>query len=64
MTATGEQGTNIGATYALSFAGAVLVYMSLFIYGAQVMRGCYRGKNQPDHPGDRFIGEAVPTDDG
>jgi ABC-2 type transport system permease protein len=44
MTATGEQGTNIGATYALSFAGAVLIYMSLFIYGAQVMRGVIEEK--------------------
>jgi len=44
ITSTGEQGTNIGATYALSFAGAILIYMSLFIYGAQVMRGVIEEK--------------------
>jgi ABC-2 type transport system permease protein len=44
ITTTGEQGTNIGATYALSFAGAILIYMSLFIYGAQVMRGVIEEK--------------------
>ncbi|HZY40180.1 MAG TPA: ABC transporter permease [Mucilaginibacter sp.] len=44
MTASGEQSTNIGATYALSFAGAVLIYISLFIYGAQVMRGVIEEK--------------------
>ena len=30
--------------YALSFAGAILIYMSLFIYGAQVMRGVIEEK--------------------
>jgi len=44
MTATGEQGTNMASTYALSFAGAILIYMSLFIYGAQVMRGVIEEK--------------------
>lgn len=44
LTATGEKSTNMGATYALSFAGAILIYMSLFIYGAQVMRGVIEEK--------------------
>jgi ABC-2 type transport system permease protein len=44
ITDTGEKSTNMGATYALSFAGAILIYMSLFIYGAQVMRGVIEEK--------------------
>jgi ABC-2 type transport system permease protein len=44
ITETGDQSTSIGATYALSFAGAILIYMSLFIYGAQVMRGVIEEK--------------------
>jgi ABC-2 type transport system permease protein len=44
LTATGEQSANIGPAYALSFAGAVLIYMSVFIYGAQVMRGVIEEK--------------------
>lgn len=44
LTETGEKSASIGATYALSFAGAILIYMSLFIYGAQVMRGVIEEK--------------------
>jgi ABC-2 type transport system permease protein len=44
ITAAGEKSTSMGATYALSFAGAILIYMSLFIYGAQVMRGVIEEK--------------------
>jgi ABC-2 type transport system permease protein len=44
LTATGSKNANIGATYALSFAGAILIYMSLFIYGGQVMRGVIEEK--------------------
>src|SRR6185437_5058719 len=44
ITDAGEKNTNMGASYALSFAGAVLIYMSLFIYGAQVMRGVIEEK--------------------
>jgi ABC-2 type transport system permease protein len=44
LTDAGEKGTNMGATYALSFSGAILIYMSLFIYGAQVMRGVIEEK--------------------
>lgn len=44
MTAAGEKSTSMGANYALSFAGAILIYMSLFIYGAQVMRGVIEEK--------------------
>lgn len=44
ITDRGDQSTNIGSAYALSFAGAVLIYMSLFIYGAQVMRGVIEEK--------------------
>jgi ABC-2 type transport system permease protein len=44
MTDTGEKSASIGAAYALSFAGAILIYMSIFIYGAQVMRGVIEEK--------------------
>ena len=44
LTETGSKNANIGATYALAFAGAILIYMSLFIYGAQVMRGVIEEK--------------------
>ncbi|HEY4325349.1 MAG TPA: ABC transporter permease [Mucilaginibacter sp.] len=44
LTEKGEKSTSMGATYALAFAGAVLIYMSLFIYGAQVMRGVIEEK--------------------
>jgi ABC-2 type transport system permease protein len=44
ITAAGEKSTSMGASYALSFAGAILIYMSLFIYGAQVMRGVIEEK--------------------
>jgi ABC-2 type transport system permease protein len=44
LTETGAKSANIGATYALGFAGAILIYMSLFIYGGQVMRGVIEEK--------------------
>jgi ABC-2 type transport system permease protein len=44
LTETGSKNANIGATYALAFAGAILIYMSLFIYGGQVMRGVIEEK--------------------
>ncbi|HVS90775.1 MAG TPA: ABC transporter permease [Mucilaginibacter sp.] len=44
MTAEGDKSTSIGSAYALAFAGAILIYMSLFIYGAQVMRGVIEEK--------------------
>jgi len=44
LTETGAKSANVGASYALGFAGAILIYMSLFIYGAQVMRGVIEEK--------------------
>lgn len=44
ITEAGEKSASMGASYALSFAGAILIYMSLFIYGAQVMRGVIEEK--------------------
>jgi len=44
ITAEGDKSADIGAAYALAFAGAILIYMSLFIYGAQVMRGVIEEK--------------------
>ncbi len=44
ITDAGDKSASVGSAYALSFAGAVLIYMSLFIYGAQVMRGVIEEK--------------------
>jgi ABC-2 type transport system permease protein len=44
ITDTGDKDASIGAAYALGFAGAILIYMSLFIYGSQVMRGVIEEK--------------------
>ena len=44
LTEAGAKSANIGASYALGFAGAILICMSLFIYGAQVMRGVIEEK--------------------
>ncbi|QKJ30010.1 ABC transporter permease [Mucilaginibacter mali] len=44
LTETGEKDAGVGAALAMSIAGAILVYISLFIYGAQVMRGVLEEK--------------------
>jgi ABC-2 type transport system permease protein len=44
VTANGDKESNIGALYIVGVAGAVLIYLSLFIYGAQVMRGVIEEK--------------------
>lgn len=44
LTDKGEKNASIGSAYALSFTGAILIYMSIFIYGAQVMRGVIEEK--------------------
>ena len=44
LTEAGAKSANIGASYALGFAGAILICMSLVIYGAQVMRGVIEEK--------------------
>jgi ABC-2 type transport system permease protein len=40
----GEKDSSAGAAYGVGFACAILIYMSLFIYGAQVMRGVIEEK--------------------
>ncbi len=40
----GEKDSSAGAAYAIGFAAAILIYISLFIYGAQVMRGVIEEK--------------------
>lgn len=40
----GEKKANVGATIAVGIACAILIYISLFIYGAQVMRGVIEEK--------------------
>ncbi len=44
LTEDGEKDSSAGAAYAIGFAAAILIYISLFIYGAQVMRGVIEEK--------------------
>ncbi|MBK0382493.1 ABC transporter permease [Pedobacter sp. SD-b] len=44
LTADGEKDASIGATFIVGFISAFLIYLSLFIYGAQVMRGVIEEK--------------------
>ncbi|TZF82667.1 ABC transporter permease [Pedobacter sp. BS3] len=44
LTAEGEKDSSAGAAYGVSFAAAILIYLALFIYGAQVMRGVIEEK--------------------
>lgn len=44
ITDTGDKQANVGATIGVGIACAILIYMSLFIYGAQVMRGVIEEK--------------------
>ena len=44
ITDKGEEKSSIGAAYGAGIAGAILIYISLFIYGAQVMRGVIEEK--------------------
>ena len=44
ITDKGEKDTHIGAAQAVGILGAVLIYMALFLYGAQVMRGVIEEK--------------------
>src|ERR1700722_2063328 len=44
VTDRGDKEANVGAAVGVGIACAVLIYMSLFIYGAQVMRGVIEEK--------------------
>jgi ABC-2 type transport system permease protein len=44
ITDTGDSKTDLGANIAVGIACAVLIYLTLFIYGAQVMRGVIEEK--------------------
>ena len=44
ITETGENKANVGANIGVGIACAILIYLSLFIYGAQVMRGVIEEK--------------------
>jgi ABC-2 type transport system permease protein len=44
VTDTGDKQTNVGAAVGVGIACAILIYISLFIYGAQVMRGVIEEK--------------------
>ncbi len=44
LTDEGEKESDASAAYAISFSAAILIYLSLFIYGAQVMRGVIEEK--------------------
>jgi ABC-2 type transport system permease protein len=44
ITETGDSKSNLGANIGVGIACAILIYLSLFIYGAQVMRGVIEEK--------------------
>jgi ABC-2 type transport system permease protein len=44
VTATGTKDANVGPTMLVGIACAIFIYLSLFIYGAQVMRGVIEEK--------------------
>lgn len=44
LTADGEKDSNLASAYGIGVASAILIYLSLFIYGAQVMRGVIEEK--------------------
>nr|WP_067057966.1 ABC transporter permease [Mucilaginibacter sp. L294] len=44
VTETGTKNADVGASMGVGIACAILIYMSLFIYGAQVMRGVIEEK--------------------
>jgi ABC-2 type transport system permease protein len=44
ITAEGEKDASVGASFTVGFIAAFLIYMSLFIYGTQVMRGVIEEK--------------------
>jgi ABC-2 type transport system permease protein len=44
VTDTGDKKANVGAAVGVGIACAILIYISLFIYGAQVMRGVIEEK--------------------
>ncbi|MFC5284840.1 ABC transporter permease [Pedobacter alpinus] len=44
LTEEGEKDASIGATFIVGFLSAFLIYLSLFIYGTQVMRGVIEEK--------------------
>jgi ABC-2 type transport system permease protein len=44
ITETGDSKTDLGANIAVGISCAILIYMALFIYGAQVMRGVIEEK--------------------
>jgi len=44
VTETGDEDSSISAAFGVGVAGAILIYLSLFLYGAQVMRGVIEEK--------------------
>lgn len=44
LTDDGEKDSNLASAYGIGAASAILIYISLFIYGAQVMRGVIEEK--------------------
>lgn len=45
ITEAGEENSSAGASYGIGFAGAILTYMFIFLYGVQVMRGVIEEKS-------------------
>jgi ABC-2 type transport system permease protein len=44
LTEDGEKDSNLASAYGIGVASAILIYLSLFIYGSQVMRGVIEEK--------------------
>ncbi|GAB2531108.1 ABC transporter permease [Rufibacter soli] len=44
LSAEGEKSSNVGVTSMVGFLGAFLIYLFIFIYGAQIMRGVIEEK--------------------
>ncbi|AKQ44813.1 ABC transporter permease [Rufibacter radiotolerans] len=44
LSAEGEKSSNVGVTSIVGFIGAFLIYLFIFIYGAQIMRGVIEEK--------------------
>ena len=45
LTVEGEKDSSMGAAMGVSMASSILIYLTLFIYGSQVMRGVIEEKN-------------------
>ncbi|TAE77471.1 MAG: ABC transporter permease, partial [Bacteroidetes bacterium] len=45
VTETGTENSNVGASMIIGYLGAIIIYMFIFIYGVQIMRGVIEEKS-------------------